>query len=451
MKQTSDKLGTESIPKLLVQQSVPAMIGFLVMSIYQIVDVFFVSQFVGKIAIAAINIVLPITFLISSIGMAIGIGGASIISRSLGANEGEKASLTFGNQLSLSLGLSTLFVGLGYIFTEPILKLFGSNQEILPQATSYFHILLIGLPFLAWAMMSNNVIRAEGKPKIAMLTLVIPAVANLILDPILIYYLDMGIAGAAWATTIGYASSGIYTLWFFLRGKSEIKVTRTDLNLQKIIVSEIASIGSVTLVRQGSFSLLAIVLNNSLDHYGGSLAIAAYGLIRGFTLFVAFPSIGIMQGLMPIVGYNYGKNESSRIRETVRLSIKWTTVTSIVLFSLIVIFSSHVIAFFTDDPELLSLTPRAMIITFIGLPTMGLSFIAAAYFQALGKTKPAMFLTLARQGMFMIPLALILPLFIGLDGIWLSMPIGEILAAIISAVYLRKAMNRLKVQKPESE
>ena len=195
------------------------MIGFLVMSIYQVVDVYFVSRFVGSIAIAAINIVLPITFLISSSGMAIGIGGASIISRALGAKNPEKAAKTFGNQISLTLILASLFVGLGYAMTDPILALFGSNTEIDPMATTYFHILLLGVPFLAWAMMSNNVIRAEGKPKIAMLTLVIPAVANIILDPILIYYLDMGIAGAAWATTIGYISSGLYTLWFFFDRK----------------------------------------------------------------------------------------------------------------------------------------------------------------------------------------------------------------------------------------
>ncbi|MFY0644150.1 MAG: MATE family efflux transporter [Bacteroidia bacterium] len=418
------------------------MIGFLVMSIYQLVDVFFVSQYVGKIAIAAINIVLPITFLISSIGMAIGVGGASIISRALGAGDHNKAFKTFSNQLKLTTGLSLIFVLVGYIFTGPVLRIFGSNAEILPMAKEYFHILLIGIPFLAWAMMSNNVIRAEGKPKIAMLTLVIPAVANIILDPILIYYLDMGIAGAAWATTIGYGCSGLYTLWFFLRGKSEIKVIKPKNFLDMDIVKEMSSIGSVTLVRQGSFSLLAIVLNNSLDHYGGSLAIAMYGLIRGFTMFIAFPNIGIMQGLMPIVGFNYGAEKYSRLRQALKLGITWTTSISVLLFAIITYFSNDVISFFTDDADLIAYTPRAMIITFAGLPTMGLSFIAAAYFQAIGKTRPALFLTLARQGLFMIPLALVLPLFMDLDGIWFAMPIGEILATIVSAIFLYKAVKK---------
>lgn len=448
MAKSSDKLGTERIPKLLLQQSIPAMIGFLVMSIYQIVDVFFVSKFVGSTAIAAVNIVLPITFLISSIGMAVGVGGASMISRSLGAGDLKRVSQTFGNQLSLAVGLSMLFVLIGFIFTDPILVLFGANEEILPEARQYFQILLVGLPFLAWAMMSNNVIRAEGKPKVAMLTLVIPAVANMILDPILIYYLDMGIKGAAYATTAGYMSSGLYTLWFFLRGKSEIQFVKEYLSIDMPIVRELSSIGSVTLVRQGSFSLLAIVLNNSLDHYGGSIAIAAYALIRGFTLFVAFPNIGIMQGLMPIVGYNYGQQSYDRLRESLKLSISWTTMTSLVLFALVAFFSYDLIELFTDDKQLLEMTPRALIFTFLGLPTMGISFVAAAYYQAIGKTRPALFLTLARQGMFMIPLALILPLFIGLDGVWLSMPIGETLAAVISLWYLVREFKSFRSQTP---
>ena len=417
------------------------MIGFLVMSIYMNVDVFFVSRFVGKTAIAAINVVLPITFLISSFGMAVGIGGASILSRAMGAGNMEKTERTFGNMVSLTLVLSTFFVLVGYIFTRPVLEIFGTNSEIYPEARSYFHILLIGIPFLAWAMMSNNAIRAEGKPKVAMLTLVIPAVANIVLDPILIYYFNMGVAGAAWATTVGYLSSGLYTIWFFLQQKSEIKLLRTNLRLDRSTVREIFSIGSVTFVRQGSFSLLAIVLNNSLDVYGGSLAIAAYGIIRGFTMLLAFPNIGVTQGLMPIIGYNHGAEHWGRIKEALRSGIIWTTVISSAFYLLLILFTAGVIGFYTPDPELIRMTPRAMIIVFIGLPTMGVSFIAAGYFQAIGKVKPALFLTLARQGLFMIPLMLILPLFMGLDGIWFSMPIGEVLATLVSAIYLYRAVK----------
>jgi len=181
------------------------------------VDVWFVSRYAeGEIAIAAITVVLPITFLISSFGMAVGVGGASVLARALGEGNEEKAQKTFGNQITLTLGFVLSFVVLGFLFQDPILRLFGANDEILPYAKKYFNILILGLPFLGWAMMSNNSIRAEGKPKVAMYTMIIPAVSNILLDYILIYQFDMGIKGAAWATTTGYVLSGSYTLWFFL-------------------------------------------------------------------------------------------------------------------------------------------------------------------------------------------------------------------------------------------
>jgi putative MATE family efflux protein len=457
---TSDKLGTESIPRLLLQQSIPAAMGFLIMSIYQMVDVWFVSNYAeGEIAIAAITVVLPITFLISSFGMAIGVGGASVLSRALGEGNPEKAQKTFENQMALTTILVLFFVMVGYIFQDPLLKLFGANEQILPYAKRYFNILLIGLPFLGWAMMSNNVIRAEGKPMVAMLTLTIPAVSNIILDILLIGVFKLGLEGAAIATTTGYVLSGVFTFWFFLTGRSELRLLNKRLRVDGHITKEIASIGSITLVRQSMFSLLAIVLYSQLDKWGtieyaetlgddgGSHAIAIYGLIRGFTLFVAFPIIGIMQGLMPIVSFNYGALKSDRLKDSIRLSIIWTTGISLVLLSIIYFFSQPIIAFFTKDPELLAHTPRVLKVIFLSLPIMGIGFIGGAYFQAIGKPIPALVLTLARQGLFMIPLMFILGHLLGLDGVWFSMPLGEIGAGIWAGIWLyievwKKGLNK---------
>lgn len=461
---TSDKLGTENIGKLLLQQSLPASIGFLVMSVYQLVDVWFVSRYAeGELAIAAITVVLPITFLISSFGMAVGVGGASVLARALGENKPEKAQKTFSNQILLTLGFVLFFVLIGYIFQTELLTLFGANEEIMPYAKKYFNILLLGLPFLGWAMMSNNTIRAEGKPKVAMLTMIIPAVSNIVLDYVLILQLDMGIEGAAWATTTGYMLSGLYTLWFFLSGRSELTLSKAGLKFDPPIVKEIASIGSITLLRQSMFSLLAIVLYGQLDRWGqveyattlgesgGSHAIAIYGLIRGFTLFVAFPIIGIMQGLMPIVSFNYGANNGTRVKEGVWLAIKATTVISILLLSIIVIFPTELISIFTEDKDLLAHTPRVLQLIFVSLPVMGIGFIGGAYFQAVGKPIPALVLTLARQGLFMIPLMFILAYFFGLDGVWASLPAGEILAGIWAAVWLYTVVNRLEDNKTTDE
>jgi putative MATE family efflux protein len=448
-KKTSDKLGTEKMSKLLLQQSLPASIGFLVMSFYQMVDVFFVSRYAeGEIAIAAITVVLPITFLISSFGMAIGVGGASVLARALGEGKTNKAQKTFGNQIKLTLGFVLFFVLIGYLFQDQLLRIFGANEEIIPYAKKYFNILLIGLPFLGWAMMTNNVIRAEGKPKVAMLTMIIPALSNIILDYILIYHLNMGIIGAALATSSGYILSGTYTLWFFLSGRSELSLIPDDLKLDLGLIKEITSIGSITLVRQSMFSILAIVLysqlnklgfvayKHTLGQSGGSHAIAIYGLIRGFTLFVAFPIIGIMQGLMPIVSYNYGAKNWQRVRQSVWLAVKWTTCISVILLSIIATFPQELIGVFTEDKDLLNHTPRVFRLIFISLPIMGIGFIGGAFFQAIGKPIPALVLTLARQGLFMIPLMYILSYFIGLDGVWFSMPLGEILAGTWAGIWL---------------
>ena len=442
--------------KLLLQQSLPASIGFLVMSFYQMVDVFFVSRYAeGEIAIAAITVVLPITFLISSFGMAIGVGGSSVLARALGEGDTIKAQKTFGNQIKLTVGFVLFFVLVGFVFQEQLLRVFGANDEIITFAKKYFNILLVGLPFLGWAMMTNNVIRAEGKPKVAMLTMIIPAVSNIILDYVLIYNFNMGITGAAIATSSGYILSGLYTLWFFVSGRSELKLIPDDLKLDFVLIKEITSVGSITLVRQSMFSILAIVLysqlnkwgliayENTLGQSGGSHAIAIYGLIRGFTLFVAFPIIGIMQGLMPIISYNYGAKNWQRVRHSVWLAIKWTTTISIILLTIITVLPQELIEIFTEDKDLLNHTPRVLQLIFLSLPVMGIGFIGGAFFQAIGEPVPALILTLARQGLFMIPLMYLLSNFIGLDGVWFSMPLGEILAGTWAGIWLYTRVRSL--------
>ncbi|MGB1003413.1 MAG: MATE family efflux transporter, partial [Salibacteraceae bacterium] len=248
-KPQSALLGTESINKLLISQSVPASIGILVMSVYMIVDTIFVGRWVGSLAIAAITVVLPITFLISSVGMAIGVGGGSIISRALGAGNLAKAKNTFGNQITMVMGLVLLAVIPGYFLDEEILLLFGAQGEIMEPAKEYYHIILLGVPFLAPAMAGNNVIRAQGFPKIAMNIMLVPAISNLILDPIFIYFLDWGLSGAAWATTLSYMFSFFYAAYFLAGPKNELKITWQHLKLDKKIVSEINSLGLVTLAR----------------------------------------------------------------------------------------------------------------------------------------------------------------------------------------------------------
>ncbi len=254
------------------------------MSIYGIVDTIFIGRWVGSVGIAAITVVFPITFLISSFGMAVGIGGSSVLSRALGNDNIKKAYCTFGNQVLLTVVLATSFMVLGFVFEEPILQTFGGKGEVLAPARDYFHVVLYGVPFLAWAMMANNVIRAEGFPKVAMMTMIVPAIVNVILDPIFIGYFEWGMKGAAYATVLGYFFSAIFTLWFFLFGKSELNINLENLRPRWDIIKEIGAIGSVTLARQGTISVLSIVLNNALYATGGALALSAYGIMKKLDL-----------------------------------------------------------------------------------------------------------------------------------------------------------------------
>ena len=441
MNKQTNALGVEKISKLLLKQAIPASIGILVMSINMIVDTIFVGRWIGVMAIAAITVVLPIAFLISSIGMGIGIGGSSIISRALGANNTTKAFRVFGNQISLTIGLSTLFVFLGTFFCLPILELFGANGDITDPARDYFHVIIWGVPFLAFAMMGNPVIRAVGKPNYAMFTLIFPAIANIGLDIVFIKYMDLGMYGAGLATAISYAVSGLFILWFFLSKHSELKIVPKYFAINGAILKEIIALGGVTIVRQGTISVLVIVLNYTLFKYGGERSIAVYGIINRVMMFALFPVLGVTQGFLPIAGYNYGAKNAGRVKQTINTAIIFGTAIATVIFSVIMLFPKEIVGLFTQDQDLLQLTPNALIIAFLATPVITTQLIGSAYFQAAGKALPALVLTLLKQGLFLIPLVYILPQFYGINGVWMAFPIADILSTIVTYVYLKKEIK----------
>jgi len=440
-----EEFGTAPLGKLLRQQAIPASIGILVMSIYGIVDTIFVGRWVGAMGIAAITVVMPITFLISSIGMAIGIGGASIISRSFGKDNDQKAFRTFGNQVMLTSTLAVLFMLLGFYFMDEILMLFGGKGEALGPAREYFRIVLYGVPFLAWAMMSNNIIRAEGYPRVAMFILVIPAVGNIILDPILIIALDMGIEGAAWATAISYMASAAYTIIYFIFGKGELKVQLRHLIPDWRLIREIFAIGSVTLARQGTISLLSIVLNNTLFAYGGELGLSTYGIINRVMMFANFPVLGITQGFVPIVGYNHGAELEGRVNKIINISVRSASLIAMGIFAGIMLGAPYIVRIFTEDQALIEATIPAMRLSFLATPLLAFSLLGSAYFQAIGKATSALLLALTKQGFFLIPLVLLLPLLFNLTGVWMAFPIADLGAALISYWYLAKKGKRIEL------
>ena len=437
----SDNLGKEPIGRLLVQQALPASIGILIMSIYGVVDTIFVGQYVGPLAIAAITVVMPITFLISSIGMAIGVGGSSMISRALGADDERKACHTFGNMVLLTAGLALFMIVLGTFLEEALLSLFGGKGEILEPAREYFTVLLPSIPFLAFAMMSNAVIRAEGAPKVAMMVFIVPAVLNLILDPIFIVVLDWGLFGAALATTLGYVSSALFAIWFFLSGRSDLTIRRDSLRLEWPLIKEMFSIGSVTLARQGAISVLSIVLNNALFRYGAETAVTVYGMITRVLMVSNVPVMGLIQGFLPIVGYNYGARHPDRVKQTIRLSVGSGTAIALLLFGLVMIFPHPMLAIFTDQADLVDAAADALRIVYLATPLLSVQLLGSAFYPAIGKARPALLLALTKQGFALVPLLLVLPTWFGLDGVWWSFPIADCIAAILSGAFLWRELR----------
>ena len=442
---TADELGTQDIKKLLIKQAVPSSIGILFMSVNILIDTIFVGQWIGSLAIAAVTVVLPITFLISSLGMAIGVGGGSVLSRALGANDREKALQTFGNQITMTFLLATVFVLFGLIFSDEMLLLFGAKGAIVQPAKEFFIPIIVSVPFLALCMMGNNVIRAEGKAKFAMVAMIIPAFVNIGLDIIFIKYLNLGMQGAALATAISYTTCFLFVLWFFVF-KSELQLKMRHFKFETKLVKEITELSFVTFSRQGVVSILAIILNHTLYTYGGEHSVAIYGIISRMLMFALFPILGITQGFLPIAGFNYGAQNHARVKETVLLSIKYSAILATIIFVAILIFAKPIVAIFTSDTTVISQTPNALRWVFAASPIIAIQLIGAAYFQAAGKAKKALLLTLSKQGFFLIPLVLILPNFLGIFGVWIAFPIADVLSTLLTAYFLKKEMNTKLIQ-----
>jgi putative MATE family efflux protein len=446
----SAALGKGPIWRLLIKQALPASIGILVMSLNILVDTIFVGNWIGSIAIAAINVVLPVSFFIAALGISIGIGGSSMISRALGSGNINKALKTFGNQITLTLILSVFLVLIGLTFVDSIIPAFGGKGDIFEPAKVYYVVVLYGVPFLALCMMGNNVIRAEGKPKFAMIAMIIPSVTNLFLDYILISIFDMGMLGAAIASSVSYFFCFSFVLWFFLSKNSELKINWSHFGFDLPILKELSSLGFVTLARQAVVSVTYLLMNNILFELGGEDSVTVYAIIGRMLMFALFPVLGVTQGFLPIAGYNYGAGHWDRVRKSINTAILYSSVLGLLVFAGIMTFSENIVRIFTDNPSVIRDTPSAMRWVFAATPIIALQLIGSAYFQAIGKALPALLLTLSRQGFFFIPLVLILPMYYGEIGVWISFPIADVLSTIVTAYFLNREI-RLRLKSTESE
>ena len=447
MKQLTTRLGEQKISKLLVNLSLPATIGMMVNALYNLVDTIFVGRGVGALAIGGLTIAFPIQMVIMAFAQMIGIGAASAISRSLGAKDIEKADYVAGNSFLLIVILSSIIAAIGLTFTEPMLRLFGATDTILPYAKDYITIILWGSVFFSFAMSSNNLIRAEGNAKVAMATMLIGAILNIILDPIFIFVFKMGVKGAALATVISKFVSFLYVLTYLYSGKSSLKVKLHHLKPKIHIMTEILTVGFASFARHATGSIVAIVVNNSLRIFGGDMALIIVGIVHRVTMFVFMPLFGVVQGMQPIVGFNYGAKKLDRVKETLKLSLITTTAIATFGWLLVQLFPFEIISVFTREPEIIEKGSTIMRIVISMVPLIGIQIVAAALFQSLGKAVPSLILALLRQVLLFIPLVIILPrvLGLGLLGIWIAYPAADILSVVLTVLFLRSELKKMSL------
>ncbi len=438
------QLGEARISTLLLRFSIPAITGMVVNALYNVVDRIFIGQGVGRMGIAGITIAFPLMLMMMALAMLIGLGATALISIRLGEQRKEEAELIVGNAMVCLVGISAIIMVFGIIFINPLLQVFGASEQTLPYARDYLKIILCGAIFMGIGFGMNHFIRAEGNPKIAMYTMLLGAILNTILDPIFIFKFGLGIKGAAWATVISQAAAAIWVLSYFLRKKSHLKIHTKNLRLKFAVIQSIVAIGSAPFLMQLAASIIGVILNQSLLRYGGDMAISAMGIVHSILMFFLMPLFGINQGAQPIIGYNYGAQKFNRVKETIKLAIGAATLVVLIGFAAVYLVPEVLVGLFSkNDPELIALSSRAMRIFLIMLPIIGFQIVSANYFQAVGKPKQAMVLSLSRQVLVLIPSLLILPRFFGLNGIFYAGPVSDFVSSVLTGIWLYIELKHL--------
>lgn len=449
-------LANKPVGRLLWEYSLPGVVGMLVQAMYNVVDRIFIGQWCGPDAIAGLTVTFPLMNLCTAIGVLVGVGACSRISIVLGAGDYKMAERYLGNALSLTIINALLYISVFAFFMDPMLTAFGATETSLPIARSYMMHLLPGLLLINVAFSLNNVMRSSGYPKRAMITMIIGAVVNLILDPIFIKVLDKGIEGAAVATDIAMGATAAFVLAHFCRRDVTLRFQRGTFRLKWTIFLGIVSIGAApALVNAASCGINAIV-NNSLKAFspdgGADTSIAAAGIFITFTSLAVTTVLGICQGFQPIVGYNFGAGRLERLKRTYVLAVSVATAITAVASAVGLLWPDIIARAFTNDDHLIAATDYALKHSTWAFAVVGFQVISTSLFQSIGKAGRSIFLSLVRQVIFMVPLLFILPQFMGLQGVWMSFPVSDLMATVITAVMVIWQFKQIsKLQKLEKK
>lgn len=443
---TPTALGTENIGKLLMQYAVPAIIAMTASSLYNMVDSIFIGHGVGTMAISGLALTFPLMNLAAAFGSLVGVGAATLISVKLGQKDYDTAQRVLGNVFVLNILLGVAFTVIVMAFLDPILYFFGGSDETVGYARDYMYIILLGNTITHLYLGLNAVLRSSGHPQKAMYATIATVIINTILDPVFIYGFGWGIRGAAIATIVAQIISLMWQLWIFSSKEELLHFHRGIFRLKRKIVFDSLAIGMSPFLMNTAACFIVILINQGLKKYGGDLAIGAFGIVNRLVFIIVMIVMGLNQGMQPIAGYNFGAKQYERVTKTLKLTIIYATGVTTFGFIIGMLFSDTVVGIFTSDAELIELSAKGLRIVVMFFPIIGFQMVTANFFQSIGMASKAIFLSLTRQMVVLLPCLLILPRFFGAAGVWYSMPISDLLASLIAGTMLVWQFRKFRVQ-----
>ena len=442
------ELGTERIPKLLKQYAVPAIIAMTASSLYNMVDAIFIGHGVGPYAISGLALTFPFMNLAAAFGTLVGVGASTMASMLLGQKNYDIARKVLGNVVVLNFIIGLLFTIVALVFLNPILYFFGASENTISYAREYMEIILAGNVITHIYFGLNSLLRSAGHPKKAMAATIMTVLLNAVLDPLFIFTFDMGIRGAAVATILAQIVALILVVVWFCDKRELIHFERGIFRLEKRIVKDSIVIGLAPFLMNFVACFVVILINMRLKTYGGDLAIGAYGIVNRISFVFIMIVSGLTQGMQPIAGYNYGARQMSRVYEVLKKTLLYATVVLTVGFLIGELCPGLVVAIFTDDPELMEKSIKGMRLVVGMFPLVSLSMVIGNFFQSIGKPKQAIFLSLSRQLIFLIPSLWLLPLFFDIAGVWVSFMVSDFLASVVAVILL---LNFIRKNKPHEQ
>lgn len=440
------ELATKPVGKLLLQYSLPAIIAMTASSLYNMVDSIFIGQGVGPMAISGLALTFPFMNLGAAFGAGVGVGAATCISVKLGQKDYATAQQVLGNTVTLNLIIGIAFSVVALMFLDPILYFFGASEQTLPYARDYMVVVLLGNVFSHMYFGMNAVLRAAGKPRQAMYATIFTVVLNTILDPIFIYLMQLGIRGAAYATILSQVLALIWQMRIFSDKGELLHLRRGIYRLKKSIVRNILGIGLSPFSMNVCACIVVIFINKGLLMYSGDLAVGAYGIANKVCFIFVMVNMGLNQGMQPIAGYNYGAQKLDRLMKVLKIATVVGTCITATGFLVAELMPEPCARLFTTDPELIRLSVNGLRIMMAAFLLVGSQMVITNFFQSIGKAKISMFLSLSRQMLFLFPLLLVLPPFMGVDGVWWAMPISDTIAEIVAVAMMMAYMRKFNRQ-----